>query len=349
MFKSKIDFNAFDKNNDKVADLELNKVKGLAKASVKKLKAQVGEHAKFHLVLDYFKDDKEKPQGHFLCFGVNKKMDKHFEQVEMKSGKLDKSMSANQKEASMGEAYVKEEAGKPILCFDPAPASKIPGGKWPKILKALKPFLNGMKAVVVIGGQEMGEEEDAGETTEETTEENTTDTAEAPTGETAPDPSSETTEASTTEETAGEEVSSANFQKLEEAYHTFEKDFKAMKSEKDSKAQANAIEQLFRRTEKLLTAFGKFSDRAQGKEANKTKRMQNRLGKYQEKLTTLNDKVYGAKSNATVKQMDKRFTDIIDGGGKIGQEHMQEIEENLPDLAKVLQELEELKAQKNFN
>jgi hypothetical protein len=170
MFKSKIDFNAFDTNNDKVKDLEPNKVKALAKASVKKLLAQPEVRTPFHLILDYFKDDQEKPQGHFLGLGVNKKLDKHFEQVEMKSGKLDKSMSASQKEAAMGEAYSKEENGKKILCIEPHPGVKVPKGKWAKILKGLKPYLAGAKAVVVFEGQTIGDEEGDTATDEETTE-----------------------------------------------------------------------------------------------------------------------------------------------------------------------------------
>ncbi len=158
MFKSKIDFNAFYTHNDKVKDLEQSTVKALAKAAVKKLLAKPGERTSFHLLLDYFKDEKGNALGHFLGFGISKKLDKHFLQIEMKSGKLDKRISNNPKEASMGEAYIKKDGAKALLCFEPHPNSKIPAGKWPKILKSLKAYLNGIKAVVVIGGQIIGDD-----------------------------------------------------------------------------------------------------------------------------------------------------------------------------------------------
>lgn len=160
MFKSKIDFNAFDKNNDKVKDLELTKVKALSKSASKKLQAQPETKTPFHLILDYFKDEKDKALGHFIDFGENKKLSKHFSQVEMKSGKQDKRMSANPKEAAAGHAYAKAENGKMKLYFEPDPNCKVPKGKWPKILKGLKAFLGGLKGVVVINGEVVGEEEE---------------------------------------------------------------------------------------------------------------------------------------------------------------------------------------------
>ncbi len=172
MFKSKIDFNAFDKNNKKVKDLDESKVKGLAKAGTKKLAGTEGEKTAFHLILDYFKDDKGKGLGHFLNFGENKKLSKHFEQVEMKSGKLDKSMSESPKKACMGEAYVKVVNGKKLVHIEPSAKSKIPQGQWPKILKSMKALFGGLKAVVVIGGQILdggdGEEDPQATDVEET-------------------------------------------------------------------------------------------------------------------------------------------------------------------------------------
>ncbi len=157
MFKSKTDFNAFDKHHTKVPNIDIKKLKGLTKNGTKKLVANPEVQTAYHLVLDYFEDPAGKPAGHFLDFGTNKKLTKHFEQVELKSGKLDKRMSANQKEASMGAVYVKEENSKNILHFEPDPSCKVPKGKWPKILKALKPFINSMKAVVVLNGEVVGE------------------------------------------------------------------------------------------------------------------------------------------------------------------------------------------------
>lgn len=197
MFKSKVDFNAFDKNNTKVKDIELTKAKALAKAGVKKLANNPETPTNFHLAMNYFKDDKDKPLGHLVCFGENKKLDKHFLQVEMKSGKMDKSMTASQKEASMGKAYVKDIKGKATLCFEPDANSKIPGGKWPKLLKELKAFFAGMKAVVMLGGEVVGDEESMEETGEETTDMDTETVEEETTG--------ETTEKETIEENTGNE------------------------------------------------------------------------------------------------------------------------------------------------
>lgn len=179
MFKSKVDFNVFDKNNTKAKDLEQTKAKALAKAGVKKLQASPETTTSFHLALNYFKDDKENSLGHFVGFGENKKLDKHFEQVEMKSGKMDKSMTASPKEASMGSAYVKTLNGKETLCFEPDANSKIPQGKWPKILKELKAWFAGVKAVAIFDGQVVEDtDEEVEETTTDTVEEETTNTTE---------------------------------------------------------------------------------------------------------------------------------------------------------------------------
>ena len=179
MFKSKTDFNAFDKNNTKVANLKLTKVKGFSKAGIKKLMGKIGARTFYHLILEYFVDDKGKVEGHFLDIGENKKLRKHFEQVEMKSGKLEKSMSETPKKASAGEIYIQEIKGSKVVHFEPNEASKIPKAEWPKVLKTLKPFLNGLKAVVVLAGVVIGAEaaeegeEDTDDSTESTTEDST--------------------------------------------------------------------------------------------------------------------------------------------------------------------------------
>merc|ERR1711937_221478 len=77
MFKCKIDLAAFDKNDTKVADIDLNKVKALSKAACKKLSAQIGEKAPFYFVKDYFEKE-GKSIGSFLAIGIHKKMEKHF-------------------------------------------------------------------------------------------------------------------------------------------------------------------------------------------------------------------------------------------------------------------------------
>jgi hypothetical protein len=164
MFKSKIDFNAFDKNNEKVVNVELNKLRGVSKVAVKKLLASEGERTPFYLIKDYFKDSNNKPLGHFLSFGVNKPMAKHFKDVELKSGKDDRRMSANPKEAAMGEAFVKLVNGKSVLHLEPTAKAKIPKGKWEAILKRLKPFLGGISATVVFEGANEVEENDLAST-----------------------------------------------------------------------------------------------------------------------------------------------------------------------------------------
>ncbi|BDS15086.1 hypothetical protein [Aureispira anguillae] len=153
MFKSKTDFNAFDKNNSKVKNLEAAKTKALTKSGTKKLINKLGEKTSYHLVLDYFVDDKGKTLGHFLDLGENKKLSKHFEQVEMKAGKLDKSMSESPKKACAGFAYIELVKGKKVVHIEPNANSKIPKGKWAKILKDLKPLFGGLKAVVVLAGE----------------------------------------------------------------------------------------------------------------------------------------------------------------------------------------------------
>ncbi|MFT5645832.1 MAG: hypothetical protein ACI976_000506 [Aureispira sp.] len=181
MFKSKTDFNAFDKNNEKVDNTKITKVKGFSKAGTKKLMGKIGERTSYHLILEYFVDDKGKVEGHFLDLGENKKLRKHFDQVEMKSGKLDKSMSETPKKACAGEVYIEEIKGSKVVHFQPSESSKVPKAQWPKVLKTLKPFLNGLKAVVVLGGIVIGaevEDEDEDESTspESATEDNTQQT-----------------------------------------------------------------------------------------------------------------------------------------------------------------------------
>lgn len=159
MFKCKVDFNAFDKKNDKVANLDAKSVKTLTKGGIKKLAKTEGETTPFHLIVDYFEDENGKVLGSFLSLGINKKLTKHFEQVELKSGKLDKSMSKSPKHAAAGEAFIKTVDGQKVVHIVPADGCKIPKGQWPKILKSLKGSLAGLKAVVVLDGVSVGEEE----------------------------------------------------------------------------------------------------------------------------------------------------------------------------------------------
>ena len=176
MFKSKVKFEAFDRNNEKVKDIDPAQQKALCKAGTKKLAGKPGVKTNYHFIYNYFLGPKKKPIGHFMDLGEHKKLTKHFEQVEMKSGKPEKRMSANPKEASTGFAYVDSKDGKTMLFIEPSPNCKVPGGKWPKYLKALKSEFGGMKAVAIIGGQIM--EESPEETSEETTTGNTDPTVE---------------------------------------------------------------------------------------------------------------------------------------------------------------------------
>lgn len=322
MFKSKIDFNAFDTNNEKVDNLEQTKVKGLSKASVKKLAAKPGESTPFHLVLDYFKDNKDKPQGHFLCFGVNKKMDKHFQQVEMKSGKLDKSMSASQKEASMGNAYVKVDGGKKMLCLEPDANSKIPGGKWAKILKALKPYLSGLKAVISIGGELIGDEE------EDTT------------GETAPETTGEETD--TTGETAPE-GESRRYKQLSKAFDTIKGKLAEWKAESDSKKKINSVKGLLKKIEKLISHIDDFTGKENSSDSDKAAatEMKSKLDGYKGSLAQMDATIDKKKGEATVKGMDDLFAKIQEEANKIKGDHGDELSSlgESDDLSGILDEL----------
>ncbi len=153
MLKSKLKFEAFDRHNKKVKDLEPSKAKAESKAGIKKLTGKEGVKTPYYFIADYFLDDKKKSLGHFFHLGVNKKLEKHFVQVEMKPGKMDKSMSESPKKASTGMAYVKTIDGTKKVHIEPAAGCKISGGKWLPMLKRIKPFLGGLPAVVVIGGE----------------------------------------------------------------------------------------------------------------------------------------------------------------------------------------------------
>ncbi|MFK7796073.1 MAG: hypothetical protein AB8E82_01380 [Aureispira sp.] len=163
---SKINFKSFNLYDTQVPNVDPKKMKGLTKAATRKLLNNLGVRAPFFLILNYFKDPSGKPMGHFLDIGTNKKMVKHFEQVEMKSGKLDKSMAASQKEAAMGEVYAQEKNGQNVLFFVPDDKSKIPDSKWPNILKKIRPLINNLKAFAVLNGAVVAAEEEGKGSTE---------------------------------------------------------------------------------------------------------------------------------------------------------------------------------------
>lgn len=153
MFKCKIDITTYDKNEKAVPNAELPKTKNLSKAAVKKLAGKPGEKTNFYLSKDYF-ESKGKPIGHFLAFGISKKLAKHFIMNEMKG----KGASGDAKSAATGEVCIKKIDGKDKLVFEPHAKCKIPAGQWPKLLKSLKTFLAGYKAVVAVDGQMIEEE-----------------------------------------------------------------------------------------------------------------------------------------------------------------------------------------------
>lgn len=121
-----------------------------AKAAVTKLSKNFSGYAPFYIVENYFKDPiTKKPIAPVLVMGKEKKVQKHFVTVEMKSGKIDQRSSANQKEAATGRVYAEQRPDGIVLCFEPHPKCKVPAPKWPKIFKALKPCLKGLSCVVV--------------------------------------------------------------------------------------------------------------------------------------------------------------------------------------------------------
>ena len=319
MFKSKINFNEFDTHNEKVKDLEQTKVKALSKSSVKKLAGAIEEPAPFHLIVDYFKDDKDKPSGHFLGFGLNKKLDKHFQQVEMKPGKADKRMSASQKEASMGNAYIKEEGGKKLLCFEPNPSSKIPGGKWPKILKALKTYLSGIKAVVILNGQVVGGE-DTDSTEEGATDETATDATDA-----AAD-ATDATDEMPNDDSGSAPSSGGNFGKIEEAFNKIKKALGDFQKESDNKKKAKMIAPLLANVQKVLDATTQFVGAApEGDEKTAAAGLQTKLEAYKTSLTKMNETVGKKYSEATVKGMSDIFAKIQEEANRLKGEHAEEL------------------------
>ncbi len=153
-FKSKTTLDSFDKNNTSTKTIEFSALKTRTKGSFKKLASlEASTETPFHLLLDYFLDPTDKPLEHFLDIGTNLKLSKQFEQIEMKPGKPAKRMSASPKAATLGVVYIKEVNNKNTIHFKPVEKSKIPGGKWNNIIKALKPYLNGIPAIVILGEQ----------------------------------------------------------------------------------------------------------------------------------------------------------------------------------------------------
>lgn len=163
MFKCKIDLADYDKNDTSVPNVDIAKAKATAKAGVKKLAGAIGEKTDFYITKDYFENN-GKPVGHFFAIGTSKKLAKQFIMKEMKG----KGTAEGTKNAATGSVYVKNIDGKDKLCFEPHDKCKIPVGQWPKLLKALKSFFAGYKAIVVIGGEVI--EEEAGEEGEQETE-----------------------------------------------------------------------------------------------------------------------------------------------------------------------------------
>lgn len=166
MFPCKVKIDQLDKTNKKVKDVDIKTNKGLTKGKIKKVAAQEGERTPFYYLSGYFQDN-GKAVGDFLSLGNSLKLEKHFVQHEMKKSKnslIDEKLQ-DPKKAAMGEIYVE----KSIIHFEPHEKSKIPPAKWPKILKEMKEYFSGMKAVVVIDGKVLeaaGDESEVSSNTE---------------------------------------------------------------------------------------------------------------------------------------------------------------------------------------
>lgn len=318
MFKSKTDFNAFDKNNDKVKNLEMTKVKALSKSASKKLQGKPEDKTPFHLILDYFKDEKDKTLGHFIDFGENKKLAKHFQQVEMKSGKLDKSMSASQKEAAAGFAYVKEENGKKVMCFEPDPNCKIPKGKWPKILKGLKSFLGGLKGVLVLDGVIISDEE---ETTEPIAE--------------------ETTEEETSRGTSSSETDTSNIKNLldvvsKELKETLPKDIIPKIKNKTVQAEDGGIvEGILDHIQEFITTFDEAAQPVKEKLQGVYDTIQKQLPQV-EKIREAIEKILGSKK--TTPEQSQEDTSLLDELLRLAKEGIDEFDKRFDQLQRNLEE-----------
>lgn len=157
MFPCKVKIDQLDKTNKKVKDVDIKANKALTKGKIKKVASQEGERTPFYYLADYFEQN-GKPVGHFLSLGNSLKLEKHFVQNEMKKSKssLMGEKLQDPKKAAMGEVYVE----KNVIYFEPHDKCKVPEAKWPKILKEMKEYFSGMKAVVIINGEVLAEDED---------------------------------------------------------------------------------------------------------------------------------------------------------------------------------------------
>ncbi len=253
--------------------------------------------------INHYKDDKDKPLGHFLDVGENKKLTKHFEQVEMKSGKLDKSMSASQKEASTGSVYVEEKDGKTLVHFEPSPKCKIPGGKWPKILKALKAMLGGLKAIAVIGGQVVQDDEETGETT---TDETTTEESGVETG------TDENTGLEEEEETGEEGTSDVDTETLE----------------RNRRSRGDSLKKMEGNIKTMENAVGKVS----------RPKLNGNIAKYEEALKKLIEQANAdgtvddqeqAQIDSVKEQLELLKQNVEENGSRLQTEHHESMRDNL--------------------
>lgn len=163
MFKCKIKLEELVNKNQRA--LEIEKTKSLSKAAVKKLARIEDGKAPFYIIKNYFKKEGD-PIGDFIAFGIDKNMHLQFSKKEVKG----KGISDSSKDAAFGNAYIKSVEGKKIIHFEPDSSCKIAAGAWPKLLKRLKSNLPALKAVVVINGKPVEEDDDKGtEQTSETT------------------------------------------------------------------------------------------------------------------------------------------------------------------------------------
>lgn len=147
--KNKLDFTAFSRIGGAAPTLDYHTVLQQTKTTVKKLKAQPQKETPFFLLLNYFKNKAGKPEHHFFSLGEQRKLYKHFLQVEMKPKKSNQSLSDSPKEVAIGTCEVQLVDGNPLLYLYPDAKSKLPKSQWTKLPKTLKPYLMGLPVKVV--------------------------------------------------------------------------------------------------------------------------------------------------------------------------------------------------------
>lgn len=178
MFPCKVKIEALDKANTKVPEVDFKGNRSVVKGQLKKLMNNQPERTQFYYIGEYFQKN-GKAVGDFLALGKSMKLEKQFIQAEMKkSNKSVVGQDQDPKKAATGDIYVDMIDEVLTICFEPHDKCKIPTGRWPKLLKRMKEYFSGKKAVAIINGEIIQDGElDRGDEVESTTE----DQQEAPT------------------------------------------------------------------------------------------------------------------------------------------------------------------------